>query len=145
MSCGVGCRRSPDLALLWLWCRLAATALIRPLAWEPPYAAGSALEKAKRQQQKQNKTKNSTSWWHLPRKSALMCLIRHTISEVLGPQAKNSQSSGLTFTVYELEGPLDEHEVRASSVMEAEVRLLLVEKRWAGEEEEIWGGDPSVR
>lgn len=58
-----------------------------------------------------------------------MCLIRHTISEVLGPQAKNSQSSGLTFTVYELEGPLDEHEVRASSVMEAEVRLLLVEKR----------------
>ena len=25
-----------DPALLWLWCRLAATALIRPLAWEPP-------------------------------------------------------------------------------------------------------------
>ena len=29
---------------LWLWCRLAATALIRPLAWEPPYAAGVAQE-----------------------------------------------------------------------------------------------------
>ena len=28
-----------DLALLWLWCRLAATA-IRPLAWEPPCAVG---------------------------------------------------------------------------------------------------------
>ena len=27
-----------DLALLWLWCRPAATALIGPLAWEPPYA-----------------------------------------------------------------------------------------------------------
>ena len=26
-----------------------ATALIRPLAWEPPYAVGVALEKAKRQ------------------------------------------------------------------------------------------------
>jgi len=26
-----------------------ATALIRPLAWEPPYAAGVAQEKAKRQ------------------------------------------------------------------------------------------------
>ena len=25
MSCGVGCRRGSDLALLWLWCRLAAT------------------------------------------------------------------------------------------------------------------------
>ena len=38
MSCGVGCRRSSDLVLLWLWHRLAATALIGPLAWEPPYA-----------------------------------------------------------------------------------------------------------
>ena len=28
-----------DLAWLWLWCRPAATALIRPLAWAPPYAA----------------------------------------------------------------------------------------------------------
>ena len=38
-----------DPALLWLCRRLAATALIRPLAWEPPYAAGADLEKAKRQ------------------------------------------------------------------------------------------------
>ncbi len=38
-----------DPALLWLWCRPAAAAPIRPLAWEPPYAAGAALEKAKRQ------------------------------------------------------------------------------------------------
>ena len=33
-----------DLALLWLWCRLVATAPIGPLAWEPPYAVGAALE-----------------------------------------------------------------------------------------------------
>ena len=33
-----------DLALPWLWCRLAATAPIRPLAWEPPYAVGAALK-----------------------------------------------------------------------------------------------------
>ena len=45
MSCGVGHRLSSDLALLWLWRRLAATALIRPLAWEPPYAMGAAQEK----------------------------------------------------------------------------------------------------
>ena len=37
-----------DLALLWLWRRLAAVAPIRPLAWEPPYAAGAALEKRKK-------------------------------------------------------------------------------------------------
>ena len=48
MSRGVDCRRGSDPALLWLWCGLAATAPIRPLAWEPPYAAGAALEMAKR-------------------------------------------------------------------------------------------------
>ena len=36
MSSGVGHRRGSDLELLWLWCRPAATALIGPLAWEPP-------------------------------------------------------------------------------------------------------------
>ena len=44
MSCGIGYRRGPDPALLWLWCRPAATALIGPLAWEPPYAMGVALK-----------------------------------------------------------------------------------------------------
>ena len=57
MSCGVGCRRGLDLVLLWLWSRPAATALIRPLAWEPPCAAGAALEMAKRQKQTENKNK----------------------------------------------------------------------------------------
>ena len=36
-----------DLALLWLWCSPAATAPIRPLAWEPPYATGAALKRQK--------------------------------------------------------------------------------------------------
>ena len=34
--------------LLWLWCRPAAAALIRRLAWEPPYALGAALKRQKR-------------------------------------------------------------------------------------------------
>ena len=60
MSCGVGCRQSSDLALLWLWCSPAATALIGPLAWEPPGAAGAALKEDKQQQQKkQKKTKQN--------------------------------------------------------------------------------------
>ena len=54
MSCGVGRRRSLDLALLWLW--LAATAPIRPLAWEPPFAVGAVLKKTKRQKDKKQKT-----------------------------------------------------------------------------------------
>ena len=47
MSYGVGGRCGLDLALLWLWCRLAAIALMRPLAWEPPYAASVALKSNK--------------------------------------------------------------------------------------------------
>ena len=47
MSCGVGCRHGLDLALLWLWHRLEATALIRALAWEPPCAAGTTLKRKK--------------------------------------------------------------------------------------------------
>ena len=57
MSCGVGCRRGSDVALLWLWQRLAATALLRPLAWEPPYAVGEALKRAKDKKEKRIKHK----------------------------------------------------------------------------------------
>ena len=48
MSCGVGCRRNSDLVLLQLWRRLAAVALICPLAWEPPYAMSIALKSKKK-------------------------------------------------------------------------------------------------
>ena len=41
-----------DLVWLWLWCRQAATALIGPLAWKPPYAAGTALKRQKKNFQK---------------------------------------------------------------------------------------------
>ena len=44
MSFGVGHRCGSDLALLWLWRRLAAAALIPSLAQELPYAAGTALK-----------------------------------------------------------------------------------------------------
>ena len=57
MSHSVGCRLGSDPALLWLWRGPAGIAPIQPLAWEPPYATGAALEKAKRQ----NKTKQKTS------------------------------------------------------------------------------------
>ena len=44
MSCGVGHRCGWNPTLLWLCCRPAATALIQPLAWETPYAAGVDLK-----------------------------------------------------------------------------------------------------
>ena len=57
VSCGVGRRHGLDLLLLWLWCRPAATAPFRPLAWEPPYAMGAALKGQKTK-------KNWGTWWY---------------------------------------------------------------------------------
>ena len=50
MRCSVGHRQGSDLVLvlLWLWCRLVATAPIRPLAWEHPYATSMALKGQKK-------------------------------------------------------------------------------------------------
>ena len=38
VSYDVGHERGSDPVLLWLWCRPAAAAPIRPLVWELPYA-----------------------------------------------------------------------------------------------------------
>ena len=55
MSCGVGRRGGSDLVLLWLWLWLAAIASLGPLAWEPPYAEGAALEKGERPKKEKKK------------------------------------------------------------------------------------------
>ena len=47
-SYSVGHRCSSDLALLWLWPRPTAEALIWPLAWELPYIAGAKGQKKKK-------------------------------------------------------------------------------------------------
>ena len=57
MSCGVGCRLRSDLALLWLW--PAASAPIRPLAWEPPYAVDVALETHTHQKKERERERES--------------------------------------------------------------------------------------
>ena len=53
MTSDVGDRHGLDL--VWLWRRPAAIALIGPVAWEPPYAAGAALEKTKTPKKKKKK------------------------------------------------------------------------------------------
>ena len=50
MSCGAGQTHGLDPMLLWLWHKLAATALIGPLAWEPPYASSAALKRKNKKQ-----------------------------------------------------------------------------------------------
>ena len=78
MSFSVGRRCSSDPVLLWLWCSPAATAPIRPLAWDPSHATGADLKRPKKKKKekkrkkeriknpnktKQNKTKGGL-WWH---------------------------------------------------------------------------------
>ena len=53
MSCGGSHRRDLDLELLWLWCRLAAVALIQSLAGEIQYATGAALKTQKKKKKKE--------------------------------------------------------------------------------------------
>ena len=52
MSCGVGHRHGSDLALLWLWCRLEAAALIRPLTWELALAAGVSIKRKRKRKKR---------------------------------------------------------------------------------------------
>ena len=75
-----GCRHSSDLALLWLWCELAA--LIQFLAWELPYATGEAPKKRK----KKRKEKKNIITFHkaIVRLNMQVCvkcldLVRHVI------------------------------------------------------------------
>ena len=55
VNCGVGCRRGSDPVLLWLWHKLAATALIQPLVWKPPYATGVAQKRRKTKKKKEKR------------------------------------------------------------------------------------------
>ena len=57
MSYGVGHRRGWDPMLLCLWHRPAATAPVRPLAWEPPYATRMVLKGQKTKKKKKRKKK----------------------------------------------------------------------------------------
>ena len=50
-------QRVTDLALLCLWHRPAAIAVIGSLAWEPSYAAGAAPKSKKKKKKKERKKK----------------------------------------------------------------------------------------
>ena len=76
MSCGGGRRRGSDPVWLWLWCRPAAVALIRPLAWEPPYAMGAALKRQK--QKRTNESKQASKQASKPALFLWLCHIRTT-------------------------------------------------------------------
>ena len=77
-----------DLALLWLWCRPAAVALIRPLAWEPPCAVGAALKSKKRKRKPETWCLKTIKTYFLTvvevRSLKSQCWQTHASSECLG-------------------------------------------------------------
>ena len=108
MSCGVGCRHGSDPMLLWLWCRPAAVAPIGPLAWEPPYATGSALKSQKKKREYHisvilvtfnSKNQNSTNSNYCERRKIILAtfLSREILKEgipVVAQQVMNHEDSG---------------------------------------------------
>ena len=58
------CSGVKDLALLWLWCRLVAVALIQPLAQESLYATG-AIQKERKEKKRKEKKRNECHWNYL--------------------------------------------------------------------------------
>ena len=79
MSCGVDCRRGSDPALLWLWRRPVATAAIRPLAWEPPYAAGADQRNSKKDKKKKKKKKKYNKKKYIKKMAVLQRKIYNTV------------------------------------------------------------------
>ena len=102
MSCGVGRRRGLDPALLWLWCRLAATAPIRPLAWELLCAVGVALEETRRGKKKKQNRKKKNEYCLLWRHTSL-CQCSHKTQFLIH-----------FYKVYEDKGSQDPHKSRGS-------------------------------
>ena len=90
MSCGVGCRHGSDPPLLWLWCRLVATAPIQPLAWEPLHAAGAAQEIAKRQKKKKFK-KRRLKWYQVTFLTTMLYNWKSTARKKLQKHVKTKQ------------------------------------------------------
>ena len=70
VSCGVGRRLGLDLALLWLWHRLATVALIGPLAWKPPCATSVDLKHTHKKKKKEKKFPVV--------KQVFLCVHKHT-------------------------------------------------------------------
>ena len=60
----MGHRCNSDLALLWLWRRLAATAPNRPLAWESSCAVSAALKRTKDKKKKFGPANSLTDYKH---------------------------------------------------------------------------------
>ena len=86
--------------MLWLQCRLAAIALIRPVAWELPSANGCGPKKKTKDKNKQNK--QNQYWQAVIRKVFTdyflvpdsLLVVLHKSLEVTGPVLSKAMAKG---------------------------------------------------
>ena len=89
---------SPDAELLWLWHRLAAVALIWPLAWEQTNALDVALKKKKKKKKERCINCNSgqcVKQWLLPHSLTKQWLLSIYVWIFLWPHLQNMEVPGL--------------------------------------------------
>ena len=116
--CKLWCRSQTWLksALLWLWCRLAATAPVRPQAWEPPCAVPTALKK------KEDKNRKIGA----PQCSLLLCLHYRRHLRLKCPSTKEWRKK--TWYIYTIEyySAMKRKKVMAfaATLMEQEMTIL---------------------
>ena len=96
VSCGVSHRRSWDAVLLHLWHRLAATAPIQPLAWEPLYAEGYALKRQKQTNQQKTNQQTNKKPTNQPNKQNVCYLVWMVLYETFTFWTQST--SGLIFS-----------------------------------------------
>ena len=98
MSGGIIARSGWDP--VWLWCRLAAAALIQPLAWELPYVTGVALTPHPLKKTKKTNKKNTaveefllwlsgfTTWHNIPEDAGLTPGLTKWVKDLVLLQAE---------------------------------------------------------
>ena len=82
MSYGVGHRHGLGPELLWLWCRLAAAALIRPSLRPSIYATDAALKSKKKKERERERRRERDDKWKLSMVCKLTVLSRKVDSKV---------------------------------------------------------------
>ena len=103
MSCGVVLIHGSNPMLLWLGRRLAAVALIGPLAWELPYATCVALKSKTKKQTSKKETNKKNFSLHLQHNhpkfpNHLLTLNQHIII-IPTQKMKIKESLGLSETL----------------------------------------------
>ena len=80
--------------LQWFWRRLVATALIQPLAWEPPYVAGAAQEMTKRQKKKNTSLPIQSLTYSSGRAQEIQSHKPALEQQIISPQKSDKDNKG---------------------------------------------------